>query len=164
MEDSEDYGTALICYSRAHSGHKIKNIIDLLVSFCLIQSRAYPPKSKLDDQLRMLLYDSSTSLAAVAEVDAEGAAMLQFHFSGYAALRSYYEIRDEELYLEKGQQSKRRPLARKKAAAQSLVSVVQSAAYSIYGGLYDPEANSAIQVDGLLVVLGEVLSLVKSKF
>lgn len=96
---------------------------------------------------------------AVANVDPEGANILQFHFSGYAALRLYYETRDEGLNPEKGQESKRRPLHRKRAAAQSLVSVVRSAADSIYGGLYDPTRNSAVQVDGLLVVLGEVLAL-----
>lgn len=107
----------------------------------------------------MLLYDSKRSFIAVADVDPEGANMLQFHFSGYAALRLYYETRDEEVNLEKSQVTKRRPLNRKRAAAQSLVSVVHSAADSIYGGLYDPTRNSAVQVDGLLVVLGEVLAL-----
>ncbi|KAL1958819.1 hypothetical protein VTO42DRAFT_3656 [Malbranchea cinnamomea] len=158
-ESAEDYGTALVCYARAHSAQKIKNIIDLLISFCLIQSRAYPARSKLDEQLRTLLYDPKTSLTAVASVDAEGAAMLQFYFSGYAALRSYYDTRDEEAYLEKDQQLKRGPLARKKAAAESLVAVIESAADSIYGGLYDPERKSAVQVDGLLVLFGEVLAL-----
>lgn len=85
--------------------------------------------------------------------------MLQFYFSGYAALRSFYETRDEEVYLENGQEPKRRPLARKRAAAESLVAVVGSAADSIYGGLYDPERKAAVQVDGLLVLLAEVLVL-----
>ncbi|KAK2853306.1 hypothetical protein FQN49_005197, partial [Arthroderma sp. PD_2] len=64
-EASENYGTALICYARAHCSRKIKNVIDLLTSFCLIQSRAYPAKGQLDEQLRSLLYDPSTALSAI---------------------------------------------------------------------------------------------------
>ncbi|EZF75243.1 hypothetical protein H105_03148 [Trichophyton soudanense CBS 452.61] len=158
-EVSENYGTALICYARAHCSRKIKNVIDLLTSFCLIQSRAYPAKDQLDEQLRSLLYDPSTALSAIASVDSEGAAMLQFYFSSYATLRSYYEIRDEAAGLNSGQVPKHRPLARKREAARALVAVIRSAADSIYGGLYDPDRQSAAQVDGLLVLLGEALAL-----
>ncbi|KAM5432625.1 hypothetical protein McanMca71_007400 [Microsporum canis] len=158
-EVSENYGTALICYARAHCSRKIKNVIDLLTSFCLIQSRAYPAKGQLDDQLRSLLYDPSTALSAIASVDAEGAAMLQFYFSSYATLRSYYEIRDEEANSDSDNVPRHRPLARKREAARALVAVIRSAADSIYGGLYDPDRQSAAQVDGLLVLLGEALAL-----
>jgi hypothetical protein len=158
-ESSGEYGTSLIYYSRARAAQKIKNIIDLLISFCLIQSRAYPPEPELDEQLRTLLRDPKMALGAVAAVDAEGAAMLQFYFSGYAALRSFYEIRDEEVHSDHAGQLKRRPLARKRAAAGPLVAAVVSAADSIYGGLYDPSRKTAIQVDGLLVLLGEVLGV-----
>lgn len=139
-------------------------MIDLLTSFCLIQSRAYPAKDQLDEQLRSLLYDPSTALSAIASVDSEGAAMLQFYFSSYATLRSYYEIRDEAAGLNSGQVPKHRPLARKREAARALVAVIRSAADSIYGGLYDPDRQSAAQVDGLLVLLGEALALLDREY
>ncbi|OAX84033.1 hypothetical protein ACJ72_01592 [Emergomyces africanus] len=156
-ESSEEYGTALICYARAHSYKKVKNVIDLLTSFCLVRSTAYPPASELDDQLRSLLYDPQASLSAIAAIDQEAAGMLQFYFCGYAAMRRFYDIRDEEVHLQKGERPKYRPLARKRAAADTLVAVIRSAADSIYGGLYDEERKSSVQVDGLLVLLGEVL-------
>lgn len=154
---------ALVCYARAHCAQKIKNVIDLLISFCLIQSRAFPAKPDLDDQLKSLLYDPTAALSAIASVDSEGAAMLQFYFSSYATLRLYYDIRDEELYLEPGQRPKYRPLARKREAADCLVAVIRSAADSIYGGLFDQDRKSATQVDGLLVLLGEALSILERK-
>ncbi|OJD17633.1 hypothetical protein AJ78_02283 [Emergomyces pasteurianus Ep9510] len=156
-ESSEEYGTALICYARAHSYKKVKNVIDLLTSFCLVRSTAYPPASELDDQLRSLLYDPQATLSAIAAIDHEAAGMLQFYFCGYAAMRRFYDIRDEEIYLQKGERPKHRPLARKRAAAETLVAVIRSAADSIYGGLYDEERKSSVQVDGLLVLLGEAL-------
>ncbi|PGH11197.1 hypothetical protein AJ79_05039 [Helicocarpus griseus UAMH5409] len=159
-ESSEDYGTALICYARAHSYKKVKNVVDLLTSFCLVRSTAYPPASDLDDQLRSLLYDSQAALTAIAAVDQEAAGMLQFYFCGYAAVRRFYEIRDEELDLQKGERPKHRPLARKRAAAETLVAAISSAADSIYGGLYDEDRKTSIQVDGLLVLLGEALVFV----
>ncbi|EEP77290.1 predicted protein [Uncinocarpus reesii 1704] len=160
-QNSEEYGAALFCYARAHCIQKIKNVVDLLISLCLVQSTAYPPKSELDTQLRSLLYEPTAALSAIASVDNEGAAMLQFHFSGYATLRNYYDIRDEEVNLEPGQKPKHRPLARKRAAAQALTAVISSAADSIYGGLYDQDRKTAVQPDGLLVLLGESLALIE---
>lgn len=83
--------------------------------------------------------------------------MLQFYFCGYAAVRRFYDIRDEEVHCQKRGQPKYRPLARKRAAAETLVAVIRSAADSIYGGLYDGERKTSVQVDGLLVLLGEAL-------
>ncbi|WEW59831.1 hypothetical protein PRK78_005312 [Emydomyces testavorans] len=160
-QSSEEYGTALFCYARAHCSQKIKNVVDLLISLCLVQSMAYPPKSELDSQLRSLLYEPTATLSSIASVDNSGAAMLQFYFSGYATLRNYYDIRDEETCLEPGQKPKHRPLARKRAAAQTLSTVISSATDSIYGGLYDPDRKTAVQVDGLLVLLGESLALIE---
>lgn len=125
---------------------------------------AYPPVSTLDDDLRSLIRDPKTCLSAISATDVEAAKMLQFYFSGYATLRRFYEIRDEELRLEKGQKPKYRPLARKRAAAEALVAVIRSASDSIYGGLYDQDRDSAIQVDGLLALLGEALVFIDSKF
>ena len=118
---------------------------------------AYPAKGDLDPQLNSLVHDPDTALSAIASVDVEGAAMLQFYFSGYATLRKFYDIRDEEIHLQKGQRPRFRPLARKRAAAEALMTVITSAADNIYGGLYDQDRKSAVQVDGLMVLLGETL-------
>ena len=125
---------------------------------------AYPPTADLDDDLRSLIQDPKTCLSAISSADAESAGMLQFYFSGYATLRRFYDIRDEAIHLEKGQKPKYRPLARKRAAAEALVAVIRSASDSIYGGLYDQDRDSAVQVDGLLALLGEALVFIDSKF
>ncbi|PWY77098.1 hypothetical protein BO70DRAFT_363644 [Aspergillus heteromorphus CBS 117.55] len=149
---SQDYGLALLCYARAHNRRKVKSIVDLLISYSLVQSRAYPDSAALDQQLEVLIRDPNQCLSAISATDEEAAHILQYYFSGYATLRRYYETRDEAASL--------KPLARRRAAAQALVAVIGSAADSIYGGLYDPERDSVIQVDGLLTLLGEALPFI----
>lgn len=46
-------------------------------------------------------------------------------------------------------------MARRKAALSTLIAVINSAADNIHGGLYDPDRESAVPVDGLLALLGE---------
>lgn len=154
---------ALVCYARAQSRRKVKSVVDLLISYSLVQSRAYPATAELDEQLRSLMKEPKACLSSIAQVDEEAARILQFYLSGYATLRRFYEIRDEELELEEGQQPRYKPLARRRAAAQALAAVIGSAADNIYGGLYDPDRDSAVQVDGLLALLGEALAFVQRK-
>ncbi|RDW61233.1 putative nuclear pore complex subunit Nup85 [Aspergillus mulundensis] len=160
VENSEQYGLALVCYARAHNRRKVKSVVDLLISYSLVQSRAYPASNDLDEQLRTLIREPKTCLSAIASADEEAASILQFYFSGYATLRRFYETRDEAVALSAGQKPRYKPLARRRAAAQALVAAITSAADSIYGGLYDPDRDSAIQVDGLLALLGEALPLI----
>jgi hypothetical protein len=107
-----------------------------------------------------LIKDPKACLTSIASIDEDAAAILQFYLSGYATLRRYYEIRDEALDLEEGQRPRFKPLARRRAAAKALTAVVSSAADNIYGGLFDPSRDSAVQVDGLLALLGEALVFV----
>ncbi|KAL3465164.1 Nup85 nucleoporin-domain-containing protein [Aspergillus heterothallicus] len=160
VSDSEEYGLALVCYARAHNRRKVRSVVDLLISYSLVHSRAYPATSNLDNQLRALIREPKACLQAIASADDEAASILQFYFSGYATLRRFYETRDEAIGLAEGHKPRYKPLARRRAAAQALVAVISSAADSIYGGLYDPDRDSAIQVDGLLALLGEALPLV----
>jgi hypothetical protein len=51
-------------------------------------------------------------------------------------------------------------LHRKRAASPALVAALTSAAESIRGGLFDPSVEPVMQVDGLLVLLGEALPLI----
>ncbi|KAI9367168.1 hypothetical protein BJX61DRAFT_343766 [Aspergillus egyptiacus] len=159
VSKSEEYGLALVCYARAHNRRKVKSVVDLLISYSLVHSRAYPAFQELDEQLHTLIREPKTCLSAIAAVDEEAASTLQFYFSGYATLRRFYETRDEAINLGPGQKPRYKPLARRRVAAQALVAVIRSAADSIYGGLYDPDRDSAITVDGLLALLGEVLPL-----
>ena len=142
-----------MCYARAHSRRKVKSVVDLLISYSLVQSRAYPSAEDLDEQLGSLVREPKACLSAIAEADEEAARIVQFYFSGYATLRRFYDIRDDE----NENENESKPLTRRKAAARALVAVIGSAADSIYGGLYDPDRDTAVHVDGLLALLGEVL-------
>lgn len=134
--------------------------MELLISFSLVQSRAYPAAADLDAQLESLLKEPKTCLSVIASVNEEAASILQFYLSGYATLRRFYEIRDEAVELEEGQRPRFKPLARRRAAAKALAAVISSAADNIYGGLFDPDRDSAVQVDGLMALLGEALVFV----
>ena len=89
--------------------------------------------------------------------------MLHTHLAGYATLRKFYDMRDSEIDLGEGQKPSLRPIARKKAAAAALLAVINSAADSIHGGLYDENRGSIVQVDGLLALLGEAMVFVNRK-
>ncbi|KUL86825.1 hypothetical protein ZTR_04809 [Talaromyces verruculosus] len=154
-----DYGLAMICFARARSVRKVKEIANSLIAYSLQQSRAWPPDENLGGQLRTLVQNPKACLSAIAAVDSEAAQIIQFYASGYATLRRFYDLRDEPV-LSKGRKPHLRPLARKRAAAEALVAVIRSSADSIYGGLYDPERDSAVLVDSLMALLGEAIPFV----
>ena len=93
-------------------------------------------------------------------MDPKAAEMLHTYLTGYATLRKFYDLRDEEITHEEGQKPTVRPNARKTAAATALLAVISSAADNIQGGLYDESRASVVQVDGLLSLLGEALVFV----
>ncbi|KAJ9661902.1 hypothetical protein H2198_001654 [Neophaeococcomyces mojaviensis] len=149
VNTTTDYGTALMCYARSRSEGKVRQVIDLLNSYCLVQSRAYPAEQEMDLALSRLVSANNpkAALQGFANADPEAVEVLQFYLVGYACVRRYYTIRDSTS-------------SNKKAAARALVAAINSAADSIYGGLYDPERQTAIQVDGLLTLLGEATALI----
>lgn len=124
-----------------------------------MQSVAYPAASDLDDDLALLVTSPKEVLTALSAVDADAAEMLKLYLSGYATLRRFYDLRDAEVHLAPGQKPSLRPLARKREAATALATVINSAADSIHGGLYDPDRHAVVQVDGLLTILAESLPL-----
>lgn len=162
-ESSDRYGTALIYYARAHRQKKVKDVLDLLISLSLVQSIAFPPLSSIDHNLHALVFNPSQSLEEIAALDPHAAEMLHTYLTGYATLRRFYDLRDEEANLNEGEKPKLRPIARKKAAAACLLAVINSAADNIHGGLYDDSRNSIVQVDGLLALFGETLVFVDRK-
>ena len=157
VNSTTSYGLALLCYARSHSSHKIQQLTDLLISYCFVQSRAYPAEEDIDAGLHSLVDTPKAAFADIAELDPEAAAHLQFYMVGYACIRRFYSLRDQSSQVKLG------PIARKRAAAKTLIAAINSAADCIYGGLYDESRKSAIQVDGLLTLLGEATALLSSK-
>jgi len=132
----------------------------VLAAHCLVKSMAYPPPSELDDSLKALIVSPKQTLTQLASLDSEAASMLSSNLSGYATIRKFYDLRDEEVLATKGEKPAHRPIARKRAAANALMVVIASAGSSIRGGLYDPEIETVVQVDVLLTLLGEALVFV----
>ena len=163
-DTSSNYGSALLYYARAHNNAKIKEILNLLIAYSLVLSSAYPPQSDLDTRLQHFLASPQDSLATLANIDNEAAHLLSIYLSGYATLRKFYDLRDEEVNLKAGQKPDHRPLARKREAAAALMALIDSASDSVRGGLYDPDADAVVQVDALLALLGEALPFINRKF
>lgn len=147
-------------YARAHRRKKVKDILNLLISYCLVQSIAFPALSALDSKLHSLVFTPEQSLTQLAQVDPKAAEMLHTCLTGYASLRRFYDLRDHEFNYNEGQSLRSRPIARKEAAATALVAVINSAADNIHGGLYDEDRGAVVQVDGLLALLGEAMIFV----
>ncbi|RMZ67494.1 nuclear pore complex subunit nup85 [Pyrenophora seminiperda CCB06] len=158
--NTESYGETLLYYARAHDAQKIQEVLRVLVAHCMVKSIAYPPLNELDDSLHSLITSPKQTLTNLANMDSEAASLLSNHLSGYATIRKYFDLRDEEVLLKAGEKSAHRPMARKRAAANALMVIIASAASSIRGGLYDPEIETVVQVDVLLPLLGEALIFV----
>ncbi|KAF2259574.1 hypothetical protein CC78DRAFT_58812 [Lojkania enalia] len=158
--NTHNYGDTLLYYAQAHDGARIQEVLRVLVAHCLVKSIAYPPLAELDDSLHALIASPKQTLTRLARTDPEGAHLLSNCLSGYATIRKFYDLRDEEILVEDGERPAHRPLARKRAAANALMVIIASAASSIRGGLYDPEVETVVQVDVLLNLLGEALVFV----
>lgn len=127
--------------------------MNLLISYSLLQSTVFPPESELDEHLRQLVHDRNETLAEFAKQDLEAAELLGKMLSGYATLRRFYEIRDDDTTAV--------PLHRRRAAAaDALMAVIAASDDNIRGGLYDPSRDGLVSEDFLLTLLGEATALV----
>jgi hypothetical protein len=162
--NTQNYGDAILYYARAHAGPKIQEVLRALVAHSLVKSIAYPPLAELDASLKKLITYPKRSLTELASLDSEAAELLSNYLSGYATIRKFYNLRDEEVLLKGSEKPAHRTMARKRTAANALVVVIASAASSIRGGLYDPEIETVVQVDVLLPLLGEALVFVNRKY
>ena len=142
----------------------MKDILDLLISLSLVQSIAFPPLPSLDPNLHALIFSPEDSLAQLEADDEDAAETLREQLTGYASLRRFYDLRDEEVNLEEGQRPRLSPIARQKAAATALLAVINSASDNIHGGLFDPNRGSVVPVDGLLALLGETMVFIDREF
>ncbi|KAK4503610.1 hypothetical protein PRZ48_004525 [Zasmidium cellare] len=158
-QGSKSYGSALIYYARAQAESKLKSTVSLLVELCLLHSAAMPAYALLDAKLEGLLSKERPALKELSATDLDAATLLSSQLSGYATLRKFYDLRDQDVYVDVPQASPLTPLSRRRAAASSLVAVIRSAADCISGGLFDPDIESVIPADGLLALLGEALPL-----
>ncbi|KAL2015617.1 hypothetical protein VTK56DRAFT_5095 [Thermocarpiscus australiensis] len=148
--DSHRYGEAMWYYALAHRPNKVREVMNLLISYSLIQSTAFPPANELDDYLHRLLTDRKKTLEQCADKDIEAAELLGKMLSGYASLRQFYEIRDNEDALPTAT-----PQARRQQAATALISVIASSDDNIRGGLFDQTRDGIVSEDFLLALLGE---------
>jgi hypothetical protein len=162
--NTQNYGDAILYYARAHAGSKIQEVLRALVAHCLVKSIAYPPLAELDASLKKLITSPKKSLSDLASLDTEAAELLSNSLSGYATIRKFYDLRDEEVLLKGSEKPSHRPMARKRTAANALAVIIASAASSIRGGLYDPEIETVVQVDVLLPLLGEALVFINRKY
>lgn len=154
------YGEALWYYALAHRSKKVKDVLDLLISLSLIHSLAYPLEAELDDHLRRLISSPKATLNEMSKMDFEAARLLHKMLSGYATLRRFYDLRDEEVKFVDGEKPQTMSLARKLEATTALVTVITSADDNIRGGLYDESRGAVVNVDFLLALLGEAMVLV----
>lgn len=137
-------------FAIAHRPAKVREVMNLLISYSLIQSAAYPAEADLDDYLRRLLFERRSSLEQLARRDLVAAELLGRLLSGYATLRHFYNVRDDP--------STDIPAVRRRtAAAAALTAVIASADDNIRGGLYDGTRDAVLSEDFLLALLGEAL-------
>ena len=159
-QNTQKYGEALWYYALAHKATKVKDVLNLLTSYSLIESTAFPAESDCDDHLKQLISSPKSALTELSVMDVEAATLLQTMLSGYATLRKFYNLRDEEISLNEGSRSGTRATTRRTEAFSALIAVITSADDNIRGGLYDESRNAVISVDFLLVLLGEALVFV----
>lgn len=138
-------------YALSHRTDRVREVLNLLISYSLIQSTAYPPEKDLDDELNSLLRNRTGTLERRAKQDLEAAQLLGRMLSGYATLRKFYELRDGIAET----MSALKAAAVKKQAVVALVAVISSSDDNIRGGLYDETRDAVVSEDFLLALLGE---------
>ncbi|KAF5507192.1 Nucleoporin NUP85 [Colletotrichum aenigma] len=156
-EESHRYGEALWYYALAHRPGKVREVLNLLMSYSLLHSTVYPPANDLDDHLHKFLNERSQTLEQYAKQDLEAAQLLGRMLSGYATLRKYYEIRDTDGL---ASMSAHKSTSLRKQAASALIAVVASSDDNIRGGLYDETRDAVVSEDFILALLGEALPFV----
>lgn len=113
----------------------------------------------MDEYLRSLISSPQNALEKMSGLDLKAAELLHTAFSGYATLRKFYDLRDQDV-LSTDSKARLGPVARKTEAASSLMAVITSSDDNIRGGLYDEGRGAVVNVDFLLALLGEALVFV----
>ncbi|EHK26226.1 uncharacterized protein TRIVIDRAFT_188594 [Trichoderma virens Gv29-8] len=152
-KESHRYGEAIWYFALSHRTDRVREVLNLLMSYSLVQSTVYPAEKDLDEDLKSMLRNRSETLEERAKIDLEAAQLLGRMLSGYATLRKFYELRDEIAKVEETSPS--RALFLRKQAAFALVAVISSSGDNIRGGLYDETRDAVVSEDFLLALLGE---------
>lgn len=142
----------------------MKDVLDLLISLSLVHSMAFPPDEQLDEYLKRLISSPKTTLVDLSGMDIPAAELLHKLLSGYATLRKFYGLRDEEVLSPKGKKPQKGATSRKSEAANALLAVITSSDDNIRGGLYDEERGAVVSVDFLLALLGEAMVFVNQPY
>ncbi|OTB09018.1 hypothetical protein M426DRAFT_7047 [Hypoxylon sp. CI-4A] len=148
-KDTFRFGESLWYYALAHRPGKVRDVLNTLMSISLVESMSYPPEGEMDDILKQLLKERTTTLEQFAKQDLEAAELLGKMLSGYATLRKFYELRDGN------GKTNQKSLLRRQQAATALAAVIASADDNIRGGLYDDTRDAVVSEDFLLALLGE---------
>ncbi|KJZ79512.1 hypothetical protein HIM_00981 [Hirsutella minnesotensis 3608] len=157
-KESHRYGDALWYFALAHRVDRVREVLNLLMAYSLVHSTAYPPEKDLDEELRNLLRRRTETLEKRAKQDLEAAQLLGRMLSGYATLRTFYEIRDGQ---DIDQVSATKAVHLRKQAASALITVIASSDDNIRGGLYDASRDAVVSEDFLLALLGEATAFVR---
>ncbi|KAA8564921.1 hypothetical protein EYC84_010691 [Monilinia fructicola] len=158
--DNISPGEALWYYALAHNSAKVKDVLDTLIQLCLVYSTAYPPEAELDDHLQRLILSPKNALNEMSSMDLEAAELVHTSLSGYATLRRFYSLRDQEVLLSPGSKPSLGAIARKSEAANALLALIISSGDSIRGGIYDEDRATVIPVHYILSLLGEAMPFV----
>ncbi|RDA93683.1 hypothetical protein CP533_4901 [Ophiocordyceps camponoti-saundersi (nom. inval.)] len=155
--ECRQYGEVLWYYALSHRPDSVREVLNLLVAHCLVESKAFPAEADLDPGLRELLEKRTETLERRAKQDLDAAQLLGRMLSGYATLRKFYDFRDS---IRDVPSSSPKATSARRLAARALVAVIASADDNIRGGLYDMERDAVVSEDFLLVLLGEATALV----
>lgn len=99
----------------------------------------------------------------MSKLDVDAAELLHTMLSGYATLRRFYTLRDEDVLNPNGSKKLSGAKARKSEAISALMTVIVSSDDNIRGGLYDEERGAVVSADFLLALLGEALVFVSQR-
>jgi hypothetical protein len=157
-----NFGDALVYYAKGHKAQKMKELLHTLITLSVVQSMAYPPTDDLDPTLKQLLKSPVKAISYLNATDLEAGRYMSTYLSGYATMRKFYDLRDEDQGSSENKEVQD-IATRKRKAAEALIAVISSAADSIRGGLLDPSVDVVIPVDNLLVLLGEALVFINRK-
>ncbi|KAH6642858.1 hypothetical protein C7974DRAFT_460882 [Boeremia exigua] len=142
LSTTPHHGLTLLYYARAHAPTPLLETLHSLTTHSLLTATPYPPPHT-DAPLDALLASPKSALAALAAQDPQAADLLASSLSGYATLRSFYDLRAQG------------PRAARRAASALSALVTASAA-----ALHDDAA--AVPGDVLLLLLGEAAGFVRA--
>lgn len=160
ISSGSNYGGAILYFARGSKSKKVEEVIHNLVTISLIQSAAYPRKENMDTTLKQFLKSPMQAVSLLHDQDFESGQFLSNYLSGYAAIRKYFDLRDEELDKKHSPATTQERLDQ---AAAAIIAAITSAADSIQGGLLDPSIPAVIPIDNLLMLLGESLAFINRK-